>query len=175
MSIPASHQALREALNELSPLSRKTGASNFDNKDPKFNHPFSRENGVRLSKIQLGHIEAELETDLEKNHDNSHGSLHGGVLQTATDAVMAATAQSTISKKDTGKIAVVRDFAIRFLEPVLPGDKFTIISDLKGATTTESGKEIKFIESEVRDKNHQSVARAIASCFIVDKSEHLAS
>lgn len=102
---------------------------------------------------------------------NAHGSIHGGLLTTSTDAVMAATAQSSLSQKDGKLIAVVRDFAQRFLKPIFPGEKLTIVSNLTSSEANDR-KNIKYICSEIR-KGQEVVGQAISSYFIVDKTQYL--
>ena len=165
---------LRSALDDLPRISRKVKAGGLDQNDPKFNHHFSKENGLKLKSVHPGHVEAEQTT--EAKHRNDRNTVHGGLLTTAADAVMAAVAQSTVGKKEKDEVAVVRDFAYRFHEPVLPGDELTVVSEIDGSTETSSGSKIKFISSEVRKgygDDARVVGQALSSYFIVNKDDYL--
>jgi acyl-coenzyme A thioesterase PaaI-like protein len=169
MSIPANFINLRASLDDLAPISRQTHGGGLDKNEGKFNHQFSKREGLKLLSVKPGHVEAEIQT--KDDQVNAHGSIHGGLLTTSTDAVMAATAQSSLSQKDGKLIAVVRDFAQRFLKPIFPGDKLTIVSNLTSSEANDR-KNIKYISSEIR-KGQEVVGQAISSYFIVDKNQYL--
>lgn len=165
---------LRAALDDLPRISKIGKSGGMKPTEARFNHKFSQENGLRIKSVHPGHVEADLKAD--ERHFNRHSSVHGGLLTTAADAVMAAVAQSNAGRKD-GKLEVVRDFAMRFHEPVLPGQALEIVSQLDSSRKSSDGeKEIKFITSEIREGsgNHSRlVGQALSSYIMVGRGEYL--
>ena len=89
---------------------------------------------------------------------------------------MAAVAQSNAGKNNN-KIEVVRDFAMRFHEPVLPGQALEIVSELDSSKMSSNGdKEIKFITSEIREGSGDEsrlIGQALSTYVMVDPKEYL--
>lgn len=94
--------------------------------------------GVRLTRIEAGYVEAEL--DFEKFLQQQHGFLHGGVSATLCD-VSAGFAAYSLVESDDG--VVTGDLRVSYLNPgVAP--KY-----LAKGWVIKTGKLLNFCESEV--------------------------
>jgi acyl-coenzyme A thioesterase 13 len=163
-------QSLLDGLPRLH-ISSKPNQLNHPN-DDRFRHPFSEGLGLKIQEVASGHVKANLKAG--QHQSNRHGAIHEGLLATAADAAMAAVAQSNAGK-NSGKVEVVKDLAVRFHEPVLPGKALEIVSKLDGSANSEDGKEIKFITSEIRQgsgNESRLVAQALATYDMLDPKDY---
>lgn len=177
MGIPENYLKLREALDDLPAISKKSSSGGLKTSDPRLNQPFSQDElGLKITNAQPGHVEARLKTN--ESQRNRHNTIHGGALSTAVDAVTAAVAQSNEGKKG-GRVELIRDFAIRFHKPVLPGETIEVVSKLDSAReSSDESKEIKSIASEIRQgsgDNYRQIGQAISTVIVMDKEDFDAS
>ncbi len=94
--------------------------------------------GVRLTRIEAGYIEAEM--DFEKSLQQQNGFLHGGVSATLCD-ISAGFAAYSLVESDEG--VVTGDLRVSYLNP---GDAPKYLA--KG-WVIKTGKLLNFCESEV--------------------------
>jgi len=94
--------------------------------------------GFDLTKIELGHVEGELE--IEEKHLQQNYFVHGGVMATASDIVMGFAAYSLLPK---GFGVVTVDLGVQFLNPGI-GDKLKAIGRV-----VKPGRNITFCEAEI--------------------------
>jgi len=99
---------------------------------------FMKHTGLRLTKIEEGLVEAEL--DIEEKHLQQNYFLHGGVMTTAVDLVMGFAAYS-LCPPELG--VVTADLNISFLKPGI-GTKLKAVG-----TVTKPGSSLYFCEANL--------------------------
>lgn len=108
--------------------------------------------------VQAANGKAICEMRAEKKHVNTIGTVHGGILCDLADAAMGYAFLSSLDRKRTG---VTMEFKINFLRPVFVSDRLLAV-----ARALSTGKNIYYLECEVRNHKKQLVAKAACSCKV---------
>src|SRR5262249_2652438 len=114
--------------------------------------PINRLLGLVLKSIEPGRAVFEMEID--ERHHNPMGTLHGGIYGDLADAAMGYAYAATLGK---GETFTTVELKINFFRPVRKG-KLTA-----EAKVIRAGKNLGYVESDVKDENDKLVARAAST------------
>jgi len=116
--------------------------------------PFSELLGFRVTSVELG--QAEIEIEMAENHLNNLGTIHGGVFCTIADTAMGVAFATML---DHGESMATLELKINFLRHVWKGKVLAIgkVVNMNGTTG--------FVECSVLNEDRQLVARA-SSTFL---------
>lgn len=110
--------------------------------------------GFRVVSLERDHAVVEFEPGPQ--HFNPMGTLHGGVFCDIADAAMG---MAWVSGLVEGETCTTIELKINFLRPVLGGK---LIAD---GQVLRRGKNIGYVECEVRDDAGRMVAKASSTCM----------
>lgn len=116
--------------------------------------PVARLVGFTARVIEPGHTIFELEVD--ERHHNPMGTLHGGIYCDLADAAMGYAYAAALSE---GETFTTLELKINFLKAVRQA-KLTA-----EARTVSAGRNIGYVECDVRDDRGRLVARASSTCM----------
>ncbi len=129
----------------------------------KTNH-FGRENGMKLTILEPGHIEYRME--IEKKHLATQKAAHGGILAAFMDGVLGVSALSLV--KDEGKLVATVEFKINYIRPCFLHDKLLGVGKV-----ISRGKRILVSDGKIYNQNNELVCTAIGTfnAYPIDKSD----
>ena len=117
--------------------------------------PIKETFGISYIDSGPGFLRAEYNPGLE--YTNAHGTIHGGILSLFLDHIMGVCCSSVFER---GLSMTTTEFTIYFLEPAKPGR-------LEGeARILKAGRNVGFVEGEIRGSAGESVAKAFCSILI---------
>ena len=118
--------------------------------------PIARLIGFDAQKIGNGHAVSFMKSGPQ--HANPMGTLHGGVMCDLADAAMGMAFASTLAPEEC---FTTISLSINFFRPVWQ-------SALRAeAQVTNRGKNVGYVECEVKDGEGKLVARANSTCFVL--------
>jgi uncharacterized protein (TIGR00369 family) len=118
--------------------------------------PIARLIGFDVQKIGDGHAVGFMKSGPQ--HANPMGTLHGGVMCDLADAAMGMAFASTLEPEASFTTV---SLSINFFRPVWQ-------SALRAeAQVTNRGKNVGYVECEVKDGDGKLVARANSTCFVL--------
>ena len=118
--------------------------------------PIARLIGFGVQKIGDGHAVSFMKSGPQ--HANPMGTLHGGVMCDLADAAMGMAFASTLAPEES---FTTISLSINFFRPVWQ-------SALRAeAQVTNRGKNVGYVECEVKDGDGKLVARANSTCFVL--------
>ena len=112
--------------------------------------------GFRVDEITTGRAVASLRSGPQ--HANPMGTLHGGVLCDLADAAMGMAFVSTLAS-DASFTTIA--LSINFFRPVWQA---TLRAE---ARVVNRGKNLGYIECEVRDQDDRLIAKATSTCLVL--------
>jgi uncharacterized protein (TIGR00369 family) len=136
-----------DATNKIHPLLEKTFESSA---------PVARLIGFTVSDANDGQAIAWLQTGPQ--HANPMGTLHGGILCDLTDAAMGVAFATTLNADES---FTTMDLHIHFFRPVW---KAHLRAE---AHVVHRGKNVGYLECDVKDENGKRVAKASAKCVVL--------
>jgi acyl-CoA thioesterase len=122
------------------------------------NH-FGKLLGMNFEVMEPGIVRYKL--DIKKEHLATPLAAHGGCLAALIDATMGVGALSLVEKHF--HVVSTLEIKVSFLESVLKGDNLVAISKI-----IREGRKIIFAEAEIKNQNHQIVAKGSGTFFVVD-------
>lgn len=122
--------------------------------------PVARLIGFRLLRAQRGRAVCSLLA--KKQHENTIGTVHGGILCDLSDAAMGFAFESLLPSDGRG---VTVEFKINFLKPVYAGQELRAL-----ARTLSHGRNLYYLECEIRNPKGRLVAKAASTCKVVSPS-----
>ena len=116
---------------------------------------FSVQNGIRLTHMQKGYAEAEMDVGPEKT--NLLGTLHGGAYYTLADVAAGC------SVIPYGRICVTLSADIHYLRPAVSG-KITAY-----ASVIQFGEKIGVCRVEIRDESQKILCISTITMYLTSK------
>lgn len=117
---------------------------------------FSKYNNIKLTKMELGYAEAEIE--IKEDSFNFMGSLHGGAIFTLGDVVAGTSIVSY------GYNCVTLNCNINFIRPVFKGKV------IAKANVVHKGKQTGITEMTIVDEDNKLICRGTYTMFIMDNA-----
>lgn len=119
--------------------------------------PVAKLLGFRL--VRRGRDSAVCAMQVKKQHVNMIGTAHGGILCDLSDAAMGFAFAARLG---AGRIGVTVEFKINFLRPAFPTDRL-----VARAKVLSGGKNLSYLECEIRNAAGRLVAKAASTCALL--------